>query len=304
MDSFFCDQLLDFLPEYIFWKDVNSVYLGCNQNYARLLGFDSPQEIIGKTDLDLPWQPLGHDAQTFRLADQQTMGGEPITSQEEILSLPNGKILVTLVTKRAIKNKRGNVIGILGFFTDITEQKQQAQALKKQAQAANQAKSTFIANMRHGLITPITGLMGMIEMMGEELTSQRGKRAAEDALQSSASLVDLINNIIEISRLESGTLPVYLIRFNLKELANKVIRLVTPAIDAKKLQLIFYYDEALPTYFLSDATRLHRILLNLINNAIKFTEHGEIKLNLSCLKKIDRDVLVKIEVQDTGIGIR
>lgn len=303
MDNFFCNQLLDFLPEYIFWKDVNSIYLGCNRKYAELLGFDSPEAIIGKTDVDLPWQPLGHEADIFRLADQQTMAGQPITHQEEILSFPNGKTLITLVSKRAIKNKQGKITGIVGYFSDITEQKQKEQELKKKAEVANQTKSAFIANMRHSLITPINGMIGMARIINDNAVGEEIKAAARQIIQSSDGLLDLINSIIEISRLESNMLPVYIIRFNLKNVVNNVIKLMMAAVAEKNLNLHLHYDKNLPCYFLSDATRIHRILLNLISNAIKFTDNGQIKLNLYGMTKADQTVIVKIEIQDTGIGI-
>ena len=108
------------LPQYVFWKDLNSVYLGCNKNYSNLLGLSSTDAIIGKTDADLNWQHFGHSADNFKQDDEATIAGNPITNKEEILSLPNGKTLITLVSKLPI-SENNKVFGIVGYFTDITE---------------------------------------------------------------------------------------------------------------------------------------------------------------------------------------
>lgn len=302
----FLKNISDFLPEYIFWKDTESVYLGCNENYAHLLGFKSPNEIIGKTDFELPWQIMGHVAENFQKADQETMAGHPITNQEEILSLPDGKTLTTLVNKKAIHDEKGNVLGILGYFSDITPLKLKEKALaeaKKTAEAANQAKSSFIANMRHSIVTPLSGLIGMIKILNAEVTSEKGKLAAKNAFYSAERLLDLLNEVIEIAKIESGTFPVYIVRFNLKHLLDTVVKLITPAIQEKNLSLEVNYDKKLPLYFSSDAIRVHRILLNLISNAVKFTDIGKIQIDISAVNQNDKNILVKVAIQDTGIGI-
>ena len=98
----FLKNITQSLPNYIFWKDAQSVYLGCNLNFAHLIGLNTPEEIIGKTDKDLNWQPAGHSAEEFQQGDKETLNGHPLTNQEEILALPNGKKLITLVSKLPI----------------------------------------------------------------------------------------------------------------------------------------------------------------------------------------------------------
>jgi PAS domain S-box-containing protein len=139
------------LPQYLFWKDRRSVYLGCNQRFAELVGLHSVDEIIGKTDFDLPWQATGHTADFFQQTDQAAMHGHPVDRQEECLRLPDGRQIITLVSKLPIKDERQHVLGVVGYFSDITELKEKEQALqtaKQQAEAANRAKSLFIAKRR------------------------------------------------------------------------------------------------------------------------------------------------------------
>ncbi len=115
------------LPQYIFWKDANSIYLGCNDNYAFLHGLSSPQEIIGKSDYDLSWQSKGYTAEVFQEDDRKVISGQLILNKEEPLALPNGTTIITLISKRPIVDEDNVIIGIVGYFVDITERRQARQ---------------------------------------------------------------------------------------------------------------------------------------------------------------------------------
>jgi two-component system aerobic respiration control sensor histidine kinase ArcB len=302
----FLKNITEALPQYVFWKNSESIYLGCNKNFAQLVGLNSPEDIIGKTDNDINWQPTGHTAETFQKGDQDTVSGHPITNQEEILVLPDGKTLITLVSKLPIIDD-GKVIGIVGYFTDITEIKQKEKELVKamqQAEIANQAKSIFIMNISHDIRTPLTGMIGMARIIAKELKTGQGQKAANNLLKAGEILLDLLNEVIEIAKLDSGNLPVYEVKFSLEEIIDHIRMLVTPSVDKKKLDLTVKLDKNIPPYLIGDQTRMHRILLNLVTNAIKFTHRGgtiEIKADLA--KEGNRDLILKIAISDTGIGI-
>lgn len=294
------------LPQYIFWKDKKSVYLGCNENFARLVGLRSPEDIAGKTDADLHWQPDGHTADIFRQGDEETLNGHPLTNQEEVLALPNGKKLITLVSKLPILDDDQTVLGIVGYFTDITALKKKERELrqaKRQAEAANQAKSAFIANMSHDLRTPITGFLGAAEMLQKEVKTDLGKVFAADLAKASSILLNLINEVIEFSRYESGDIPVREIKFDLPELIQNIVALLKPSVQEKSLTLNLHSDVSCPRYVVGDAVRIQRILLNLLTNAIKFTQEGAIDLRVRHRQHKHRRIVVEFQVQDTGIGI-
>ena len=294
------------MPNYIFWKDAQSVYLGCNLNFACLVGLGTPEEIIGKTDQDLNWQPTGHSAEEFQQGDQETLNGHPLTNREEILALPNGKKLITLVSKLPILD--GNqVLGIVGYFTDITSLKKKERELrqaKRQAEAANQAKSVFIANISHDLRTPLTGLLGMAEVLQQEVQTAQGKAAAADLLKAGAMLLNLLNEVIAFSRCEAGGLPVHEIKFDLLEVTKSIVTLLKPSAQEKNLEFNVSLGNHLPRYVIGDAIRLQRILLNLLSNAIKFTHQGAIDFSVQLIRRKHHRAIIEFRVRDTGIGIR
>ena len=302
----FLKNITRVLPQYLFWKDAQSVYLGCNENFAQLVGLRSCEDIIGKTDFELNWQPYGLMAEDFQQADQDTLNGHPITNQEEILMLPDGKKIMTLVSKRPIVDDDGSLLGIVGYFTDITALKEKERELrlaKQQAEAANQAKSIFLTNMSHDLRTPLSGLLGMAHLMEQEMESESGQAAVKDLIRAGGQLLNLINEFIEFSKCEAGDLPVYDVKFNLRELIDNVMALHTPAAQEKQLHFDLAWDDQLPTYVIGDATRLHRILLSLISNAIKFTHEGSVTIGLRRLQRKARRLVIECWIQDTGIGI-
>jgi two-component system, OmpR family, aerobic respiration control sensor histidine kinase ArcB len=280
--------------------------LGCNENFARLVGLNRPEDIIGKTDQDLNWQPTGHSAEEFIKGDQETLNGHPLTNHEETLALPNGKKLITLVSKLPILDDNRRVLGIVGYFTDITPLKKKERALrqaKRQAEAANQAKSVFITNISHDLRTPLTGLLGMAEMLQQEVQTSQGKAAAADLLKAGQILLNLLNEVIEFSRCESGDFPVQTIKFDLLAAIQNIAELLKPSAQEKKLKFNTSFDKHLPHYVMGDAMRLQRILLNLLSNAIKFTHQGTVNFRVRVVQREEQTVVLEFRVRDTGIGI-
>jgi two-component system, OmpR family, aerobic respiration control sensor histidine kinase ArcB len=302
----FLRNIMRSLPQYIFLKDQKSVYLGCNENFARLVGLNRPEDIVGKSDQNLNWQPGGHTAEIFRQGDQDTLNGHPINNQEETLVLPDGKKLVTLVSKLPIMDDDGRPLGIVGYFTDITALKDQERELrqaKQQADAANQAKSAFITHISHDMRTPLSGILGTAQQLAERLRNKSDKAIAEDLIQSSEVLLNFLNEVIEFSKYAAGDLPVYDIQFNLREIVDHIVRLVKPSVQEKKLDFHVEYDPKIPSMLIGDPVRIQRILLNLVSNAIKFTPQGSVELRLTCIRRKHRHRVIQLEINDTGIGI-
>lgn len=173
----------------------------------------------------------------------------------------------------------------------------------QQTNAANQAKSTFIKNISHDLRTPLTGMIGVANILSGSLKKKSERELVDNLLKASHSLLRFINDVIEIATLDAGRLPICNNKFIIKSLIDDVVTLVKPAIDEKGLRFSLNYDKNIPHHVIGDRYRVYRILLSLISNAIKFTQSGYIKLNIALIKLTSDEITLKLQVEDTGIGI-
>lgn len=301
----YLDSLISQIPEYVFWKNTHSVYLGCNDLLARVAGLNSREEILGKTDEDFGWNPVR--VQRLKEMDEEVVNKGIAKMVEEEIPLPNSDAKSTMITYKApLKDKTGNIIGILGISVDITDRKLAEKALeeaKQKAEQASEAKSQFIANMSHDLRTPLNGILGVAQVLEMDEIDPEKKKYIEDIINSSQRLTNLLNETLEISQIESGKLPIRLVEFEPKLLMEDMYQLFKSQTEQKGVRLLKQMDEKIPDFILGDKHRLHRILLNLIGNAVKFTHKGYVKLSAKCKAKKGSHVILQFKVRDSGIGI-
>ena len=313
------EQVVSKLPHYIFWKDRNSVYWGCNQNFADVAGLSSPEEIVGKTDFDLPW--TREEAEFYREHDRRVMdSGKPEYEIIESQKQADGREAWLITNKIPLIDDDGKIIGILGTFEDITQHKDQADELQrfrakltevieklevsnKQLVQASQTKSQFLANMSHEIRTPMNGVIGMTSILLDTPLTDEQKSFVEIIRTSGESLLTIINDILDFSKIEAGKLDLEEHPFDLETCISEAMNLVTPAASSKNLELLYQIEEGLPLCIQSDITRIRQILVNLLSNAVKFTESGEILITVSG-KNLKNDLYCyEFAVKDTGIGI-
>ncbi len=300
-------SIIDDLPGDVYWKDLNGVYLGMNETGKRNLqkmGFLSRgSEIVGKTDYDLFDK---RTADEFRKNDLAIIKSGTESKREEKAILPSGEEIIQLSTKRPLRDENGDIVGIAGNTVDITYLKRiesDLRTAKEKAEESNRLKMEFISNMEHDIRTPFTGAWGIANHLFEEENEPEKKELLRCIVQSLKELLDFCNTIIDFSHIETASRPLLAKKFNLRDVINSTITIEMPAAQLKKLRLNYSCDEQLPNTLIGDEYRLHRIMLNLISNAIKFTEQGEISLSAELAKKEENIVIIKIIIKDSGIGI-
>lgn len=303
-DREFLYTLMEHLPDKIYFKDRESRFLGASRAVLSAAGYKDQAEIIGKTDADLFTE--AHASQA--LADERRIlaTGRPLVGIEERETWSDGHETWALTTKMPLRDPAGNVIGTFGLSRDITERKfaeQELKLAKHAADAAARAKSEFLANMSHEIRTPMNGVIGMAGLLLDgELTPQQ--REFAEAIRTSAdALLTIINDILDFSKIEAGKLTFEHLDFDLVETIETTLHLLAERAQAKGLELAGDIPPSLPARLRGDPGRLRQILINLIGNAIKFTDAGEVVVRVSLVSETETDALVRFDVEDTGIGI-
>ncbi len=299
--SIFLETLMASIPTPLFYKDLSGVYLGCNNAFAAFVGM-SIKTIPGKRMRDcFPLEFVAKDIEydNVLLADGGTQ------EYESFIRFSAGDERHVLFKKAVFPLADGSIGGIIGLLIDTTNRKRLEDALRQassQALAANSAKSEFLATMSHEIRTPMTAILGMADLLYSSPLNRDQKKYVGMIRNAGNNLLELINDILDLSRVESGRLHFENIPVSPHELAERTCDVLGQRAREKGLDLYWQVDAALPPHFLGDPGRMHQVLVNLLGNAVKFTDSGEVALTLDVLLEQERTML-HCAVADTGIGI-
>jgi PAS domain S-box-containing protein len=294
-------SILDNTPLVVFVKDLEGRYLFVNRSFLELLRLRD-EEVIGKTDFDIT---SGELATQYKKADDEVIRTLRSVESEETLSDEKGDRHI-LLTKFPLFDKKNTIYGVGGIATDYTEKVQYRQKLiaaKKKAEQAELLQEQFLANMSHEIRTPMNGIIGMTNILTGTSLSEEQKEFVNIIRQSSDNLLFLINDILDLSKIKSGKLALENIPFNLKQTLDATMAPFYIKTKEKDIDLRFAQDPAIPLELQGDPYRLNQIINNLLSNALKFTEKGEIKVSAELLRCTDIQASIRFSVSDSGIGI-
>ena len=233
-------------------------------------------------------------------------GAESSENPEEILLTKSGDRIPVSVSTSEMK-KGGRAEGFVCVAQNITDRKRAEEALrqaKESAEDASRAKSQFLANMSHEIRTPMNGLMGMLDLLSETDLTKRQSHFAETARRSSEDLLRIINDILDLSKIEAGKLELERSDFDLRDAVEETVVLFAERAHRRGLEIACHLEEEVPVSVCGDRLRLTQILSNLVANAVKFTEQGEVVARVRCLQEAEGEVSLRFEVTDTGVGIQ
>ena len=298
------NTLMDSIPDTIYFEDATRRFTRVNKAQARMLGVVDPKDAVGKTDFDF-FSP--EVAQEFHASEQRLLqSGEPMIDVVQKICKPDGQVQWLSATEVPIRDDDGKIMGLVGISRDITDRtlaEAELQKSKEAAEAANRAKSEFLAMMSHEIRTPMNGIIGMTELaLDTPLTAEQHEYLT--LVKSSAdSLLTVINDILDFSKIEAGRLEIETIEINLLGCLAQLLEPLAIRAHQKGLELTYCVQPDVPKNLLGDPVRLRQVLVNLVGNAIKFTEKGEVNVHVALESRPQSPITLHFSVTDTGTGI-
>lgn len=322
--------IVEYSDDAILGKNLDGIITSWNNGAEKFYGYRKKEMIGQHISKIIP----DESKEDINFILYKIKHGEKIKGYETVRITKNGERKNVSIRVSPILDAENNIIGASTIARDITEkiakdkelrQKyeelsavyeeliateeelranyEQLEETKEEADKANVAKSQFLANMSHEIRTPMNGIIGMIELLSQTSLNEEQKEYVEMLKSSSAILLDIINSILDISKIEAGKLEVKMNKFNLKTIFDKAINELSIACENKHLELNYYIDQIIPFNLIGDSLKLNQILTNLINNAVKFTDKGQITFRVKKVSQKADKITIEFLVQDTGIGI-
>jgi PAS domain S-box-containing protein len=306
----FLMSLINSIPDLFFYKDINSVYLGCNKAFEAFVGLEE-KDLIGKSDFDIFNK---EEAEFFRARDLEMIHKGEHHGNEEWIKYPDGKSVLVDTLKTPYFDSEGNILGLIGISRDITERKKKEELQRSieeerrrlnELQEYDRIKTDFFANISHELRTPVNVIFSALQMYELKLKTCTCKKASTEIYkytkmmkQNCYRLLRLINNLIDITKIDNGYFHINETNYDIISLVENITQSVAGYVEDKGLSLIFD-TEVEEKVIACDPEKIERIILNLLSNAVKFTPYGgNIVINME-----DKVESICISVKDTGRGI-
>jgi len=297
-------QLCRNAAEGIFQTTPSGEFIRCNPAFAKILGYSSTDELIAQ---------YGDNARQFYVEASRRdefvrlmrEHGELSDFQSQVFR-QDGSISWISEKARAVRDEKGETLYFEGFISDITSHREAAEELKRAkeaAEAASRAKSEFLANMSHEIRTPLNGVIGMTELLLDTPLTHEQREYMETVKTSATSLLSLLNDILDFSKIEAGKLELELVDFKLREILGTALSMLAIRAHQKRLELALNILATVPDSLTGDPERLRQVVINLVGNAIKFTERGEVVVHVDAEFDAPGEAILHFVITDTGIGI-
>lgn len=311
----FLDQIIAALPGHVYWKNKECILLGCNNEQAKDAGLISRDEVIGKTAYDLVWQEQPQDEKIKQATDTDKLDKEVMLEDktrivEELVFTAEGKKYY-LSKKSPLHNQEGQVIGLSGVSVEITELKSAQEKLKqqyKELQEKDYSKIKFIENFSHDINLPLNSMITNIyifqALISKALPDEQLLVLADKIQEQSTVLTDLFRQMTQVFLSDKLSKNQFLTDFNIDDLIKSEIRIAKASISKNKnLTISYKIDKRLPKRLSGDFLRISQILRNILSNAIKYTEEGNIVCDAKLIKNSKDHIISRFIITDTGIGI-
>ncbi len=310
-------QIIDLLPEATFVIDCNGVVVAWSRAAEQLSGV-SAADIVGKGDyeygvafygerrpilIDLVFLPE-HELLSETYSHVRRVG--PALVAESLVSMRNGRNAWLQGSAAVLRDADGAITGAIEVVIDLTERKQfedELAAAREVAERATRAKGDFLANMSHEIRTPMNAIIGMTHLALQTELTPIQRNYIRKANRAAENLLGIINEILDFSKIEAGKLSLEEVTFNLSDVFHNLAGLLGFKAEEKGLELLFDIAPALPTALVGDPLRFGQILINLCNNAIKFTEQGDVIIGVEAVSQTSQEIILHCWVKDSGIGM-
>jgi PAS domain S-box-containing protein len=283
-------------------KTLDGTITSLNSAAERLYGY-SEEELKGKNISVIT--PPDRIEETMEVLERVGRG-EVVSQHETVRVARDGRRILVALTVSPLRDSAGAIVEASTIVRDITDRERHEKELreaKEVAEAANRAKSEFLANMSHEIRTPMNGVVGMTDLMLSTDLSSRQRRYAEMVRLSANNLLVIINDILDFSKIEAGKVEIEVMDFDLRSAVEDVVDLLAEQTQVKGLELTCFVEPDLSTALRGDPGRIRQVLINLLGNAVKFTDEGEVDLRVGLEQETREGIIARFEVSDTGIGM-
>lgn len=282
--------------------DLSGVITYVNNSLSNVLeeGENNSQHLLGKN----VWAFFDENVKE-EIKSAYTKGKHQWYGEVRISNI-QGQLVNVLLTTNMIESEDTKPMAIMFSLLNISSRKKMEQDLieaKQTAEEASQAKSLFLANMSHEIRTPLNGIIGFLHLLESSPLAKEQRTYIQDIKTSTDTLLNIINDILDVSKIEAGKVELESVSFNLHTTVEQVVNAYKAKADEKNIQLLFNLEEDLPRGVQGDPTRLKQILMNIISNSIKFTKQGSVRVNVRVIEIIEQVAQFEFIIEDTGIGM-